>query len=247
MAEVRFRRSSTPPMKSFHTMALILGLAVTGFTAETQPALTNDLDKASYVIGTDLGQRFRAQGLELNADAFIRGFKDSLSGGKSVLTDEESRTALKAFEITMNTKRQLARQEATGKNLKEGEAFLAENAKKEGVKTTASGLQYKPISTGTGLKPKATDTVKVHYRGTLLDGTEFDSSYAGNEPITFQLNQVIAGWTEGVQLMPVGSKWQFFIPGRLAYGENGAGETIGPNATLIFEVELLGIEGAEAK
>ena len=103
------------------------------------------------------------------------------------------------------------------------------------------------ISTGTGLKPKATDTVKVHYRGTLLDGTEFDSSYAGNEPITFQLNQVIAGWTEGVQLMPVGSKWQFFIPGRLAYGENGAGETNGPNATLIFEVELLGIEGAEAK
>ncbi|MHB1306774.1 MAG: FKBP-type peptidyl-prolyl cis-trans isomerase [Limisphaerales bacterium] len=234
-------------MKSFHTISLIVGLAVAGFAAETKPALTNDLDKASYVIGTDLGQRFRSQGLELNADAFVRGFKDILSGGRSVLTEEESRAALQAFEVTMNAKRQLARQEATGKNLKEGEAFLAENAKKEGVKTTASGLQYKPISTGTGSKPKATDTVKVHYRGTLLDGTEFDSSYAGNEPITFQLNQVIPGWTEGVQLMPVGSKWQFFIPGRLAYGENGAGETIGPNATLIFEVELLGIEGAAAK
>ncbi len=227
-----------------HTTSLVLAVSLAGAAlgADEKPALKTDTDKASYAIGSDLGRRFKAQSLELNTEAFVLGFKDAFSGAKLQLTEDEARDALKALEKAMTAKRETLAKEQGAKNLKDGEAFLSENGKKEGVKTTASGLQYKVLKQGEGRKPKATDVVKVNYRGTLTDGTVFDSSYEQNEPVTFPLNQVIPGWTEGVQLMPVGSKYQLFVPGKLGYGENGAPPAIGPNATLIFEVELLGIE-----
>jgi FKBP-type peptidyl-prolyl cis-trans isomerase FklB len=151
-----------------------------------------------------------------------------------------------AFQKEMMAKREQAGKEAGAKNKVEGEAFLAENGKKEGVVTLPDGLQYKILKEGDGAKPKATDTVTVHYRGTLISGTEFDSSYKRKEPVSFPVNGVIAGWTEALQLMKVGSKWQLFIPSTLAYGERGAGPDLGPNATLIFEVELISIGKPEA-
>jgi FKBP-type peptidyl-prolyl cis-trans isomerase FklB len=234
-------------MKLNTTMALALGLCGFALAAEDQPALTSDLDKASYAIGSNIGKRFKTQGLELNNAAFALGFKEAITGAKATLSDEDAKVALAAFEKTMTEKQEADMKEQVTKNQKEGEAFLADNAEKEGVKTTASGLQYKVVKAGEGKKPKSSDTVKVHYRGTLLNGTEFDSSYARNEPITFPLDQVIPGWTEGVQLMPVGSKYTLYIPGKLAYGERGSPPTIGPNATLVFEVELLGIEDGKDK
>src|SRR3989338_270904 len=157
-------------------------------------------------------------------------------------SEKEVQETMMAFQNEMKTKQAEHAKVLGGKNKKEGEAFLAENKKKEGVKTTASGLQYKVIKNGNGKKPKATDTVTVHYKGTLIDGTEFDSSYKRGEPTSFPVNQVIAGWTEALQLMNVGSKWQLFIPANLGYGDRGAGPQIGPNAAFIFEVELISLK-----
>ena len=166
---------------------------------------------------------------------------DALAG-KTALTDAELRETLNTFRKEMMTKME-AKQKTDGeKNVKDGEAFLAANAKKEGVKTLPSGLQYKVIKSGAGKSPKATDTVKVHYHGTLIDGTVFDSSVERKEPATFPVNGVIPGWIEGLQLMKEGDKWQLFIPAKLAYGERGAGQDIGPNSALIFEVELLEVK-----
>ena len=159
-----------------------------------------------------------------------------------MLSEEEMRTVMTAFQKEMAAKQAEMMKSQGEKNKKEGEAFLAENKKKEGVKTLASGLQYKVIKEGTGKTPKATDKVSTHYQGTLIDGTEFDSSYKRGEPATFPVNGVIPGWTEALQLMKVGSKWQLFVPSKLAYGEKGAGPIIGPNAVLIFTVELLAIK-----
>lgn len=234
-------------MKLNTTMALALGICGVALAADDQPALKSDLDKASYAIGSNIGKRFKTQGLELNNAAFTLGFKEAITGAQPTLSEEDAKLALAAFEKLMTEKQETEMKEQVTKNQKEGEAFLADNAKKEGVKTTASGLQYKVVKAGDGKKPKANETVKVHYRGTLLNGKEFDSSYERNEPITFPLDQVIPGWTEGVQLMPVGSKYMFYIPGKLAYGERGAPPTIGPNSTLVFEVELLGIEADKEK
>ena len=213
--------------------------------AEDKPQLKDQKDKASYSIGYDIGSTFKKQNIELNTDALIIGMKEALSGKEATMTKEEREKTLETFQKEMMEKQAAASKEAATKNLAEGEKFLAENKKKEGVKTTASGLQYKVVKEGTGPTPKETDTVVTNYRGTTIDGTEFDSSYKRNEPATFPVNRVIKGWTEALQLMKVGSKYQLFIPASLAYGERGAGRDIGPNATLIFDVELLSIKPPE--
>ncbi len=197
-------------------------------------------DSVSYAIGADIARNFDTQKMDINNDAFINGFMDAAAKGDVKITEDVALQVLTKFQQVMTEKRQAEATAAITENLKKGQEFLAENKTKEGVKTTDSGLQYKVITLGTGKKPLATDKVKVHYKGTLLDGTEFDSSYKRGTPAEFPLSGVIPGWTEGLQLMPVGSKFEFYIPAELAYGEN-APQTIGPNQTLIFEVELLEI------
>ena len=192
----------------------------------------------------------KGQSIEVDSQALARGIMDAISGSKPLLSDQELQQTMMAFQQELQARqrgmaaKQAEASKAVGeKNQKEGAAFLAENAKKPGVKTLPSGLQYKVVKEGTGPMPKATDQVKTHYRGTLIDGTVFDSSYKRGEPATFGVSDVIAGWTEALQLMKVGSRWQLFIPGDLAYGANPRpGGPIGPNATLLFEIELLGIE-----
>ena len=209
--------------------------------AQDKPQLKDQKDKASYSIGHDIGSTFKKQNVDVNSDALFAGLKDALSG-KEAMTKEDRDKALAEFQKEMIEKQAAATKAASEKNATEGEKFLTENKKKDGVKTTASGLQYKVLKEGSGEPPKATDSVVTNYKGTLLDGTEFDSSYKRNEPATFPVNRVIPGWTEALQLMKPGSKYQLFIPSKLAYGERGAGRDIGPNATLIFEVELLSIK-----
>jgi FKBP-type peptidyl-prolyl cis-trans isomerase FklB len=213
--------------------------------AEDKPQLKDQKDKASFSIGYDIGSTFKKQNIELNPDALLAGMKEGMAGKEGTMNKEEREKTLEAFQKEMMEKQVAASKEAATKNLAEGEKFLAENKKKEGIKTTASGLQYKVLKEGNGPAPKETDTVVTNYRGTLLDGTEFDSSYKRNEPATFPVNRVIKGWTEALQLMKVGSKYQLFIPAALGYGERGAGKDIGPNSALIFEVELLSIKPPE--
>ena len=222
-----------------------LVLAVLFFTMNTWATeLDTEEKKLGYIIGMDIGKSLKDQGTDVDLDTLIDAIKATYNGEELAMTVEEAAQVRKEY-VEKRQAEQQAKAAATGEtNLVAGKRFLAENAVKEGVKTTESGLQYKVETLGTGAKPVATDTVKVHYRGTLLDGTEFDSSYARNEPISFGLNRVIAGWTEGVQLMPVGSKFMFYIAPDLAYGEGGGGP-IPPNSTLVFEVELLDIETAE--
>jgi FKBP-type peptidyl-prolyl cis-trans isomerase FklB len=224
-------------MKSLKMLCVGGALALTLHTFSADANLSTQKQRASYGVGMNVGKRFKHDLLDIDLDAFMRGFKDALSDAKSALTDEELNQA-------MSTLRKDVEQRATeqaGKNKKEGDDFLAKNKSEKGVQTTTSGLQYIVLKQGDGPTPKATDTVKVHYRGTLINGTEFDSSYKRGEPTTFPVNQVIKGWTEALQKMPVGSKWKLFIPSDLAYGEN-AQPPIPPNAVLVFEVELIGIE-----
>lgn len=203
---------------------------------------TTENEKISYSIGAASGKNLQMQNINLDKAMFLRGLKDQLDGAELALTEREIDSVLQKFQSEMMAKAEEKHKAAADKNKKEGEAFLAANKEKPGVITLPSGLQYKVITMGTGPKPAATNTVKVHYRGTLIDGTEFDSSYKRNAPIQFPLNQVIKGWTEGLQLMPTGSKFEFYIPSNLAYGERGSGGAIGPDATLIFEVELISFE-----
>src|SRR5436190_11598741 len=207
-----------------------------------QSQLKDQKDKASYSIGHELGASLKKGNMDVNTDTLMKGLKDGLSGGKSLLTDEQIKETMTALQKEMMEKQAAASKEAAEKNATAGEKFLAENKKKEGVKTTASGLQYKVIKEGTGTPPKETDTVVTNYKGTTLDGTEFDSSYKRNEPATFPVNRVIKGWTEALLMMKPGSKYQLFIPANLAYGERAVGKDIGPNSTLLFEVELIGIK-----
>jgi len=203
-------------------------------------------EKVSYCIGLNLGRNMKRDQVELDTEALVRGINDALSDAKPLLSEEQMQQALIAFQKELQAKQAEARKAAGEKAKKEGEAFLAENKKKDGVVTLPSGLQYKVIKSGNGkVSPKATDTVVTHYRGTLIDGTEFDSSVKRGQPVEFKVNEVIPAWTEALQLMKVGDKWRLFVPAKLAYGEQGAGRVIGPNATLIFEVELLDIKGAE--
>jgi FKBP-type peptidyl-prolyl cis-trans isomerase len=230
-----------------HLATLITStLAATAALAQDKLDLTNEKVRSSYAIGADIGKSMKKQGLELDGKALATGVADTF-GGKLLLTDEELEKTLTDFKTALFQKRQAAQASAGSENVKKGADYLAANAKKDGVKTTASGLQYKVVKSGPegGKSPKATDTVKVHYHGTLIDGKVFDSSVQRGEPISFPLNGVIPGWTEGVQLMKVGDKFQFTIPSNLAYGEQGAGGDIGPNATLIFDVELLAIEAGK--
>jgi FKBP-type peptidyl-prolyl cis-trans isomerase len=211
-------------------------------SAGEPPVLKTQKDKISYGIGVDMSRNFKKQGIEFDADTLMRGFKDESSGGKLLMSEEDIRATLNAYQNELMQKRAQAMRAAEEENKKIGEAFLAENKTKEGVVILPSGLQYKILKAGDGRKPTETDTVECHYRGALINGTEFDSSYNTGKPATFKVTGVIAGWTEALKLMPVGSKWKLFIPPQLAYGARGAGRDIGPNATLIFELELLAIK-----
>ncbi len=234
-------------MKLRITVVLCVLLLTNHALAEEKLELKTQKDKASYAIGLDMGNSLKANGIDVNADVLFKGIKDAMSGNKPLLTEQEIKETIVGLQKELQAKQQEKMKVLGEKNKKEGEAFLAENKKKDGVITLASGLQYKITKSGSGKTPKATDTVTVNYRGTLIDGTEFDSSIKRGQPATFPVNGVIPGWTEALQLMKEGAKWQLFIPSNLAYGERGAGTLIGPNAVLIFEVELLSINQEQKK
>lgn len=223
-------------------LATLLSACNPQATANEPVKLDTQTNKASYSIGIQMGSQMSRIKDLVNQDAIMMGFKDSISGTEPQLTMEEMQTVMQEFQKSVMEKQQAEQTAMAATNGAAGEKFLAENKTKEGVKTTASGLQYKVITAGTGATPKATDTVVTHYSGTLIDGKVFDSSYKRNAPATFPVNGVIKGWTEALQLMKTGAKWQLFIPANLAYGERGAGENIGPNQVLIFEIELLEIK-----
>lgn len=233
-------------MKHSILMAVVAGLALVAGRAADAPQLTDEKAKVSYGIGMNLGTQFRNDELDIDTDLLLRGVQDSLKGNKTLLSESEMQAALQDMMTKTRAKRTEKRRALGEKNKTDGEKFLADNKAKPGVVALPSGLQYKVVTEGKGDSPKATDNVTVQYRGTLLDGTEFDSSYSRNEPATFQLNRVIKGWTEGVQLMKPGAKYQFYIPGDLAYGPSGYGAKIGPNATLVFDIELLSSKPVEA-
>jgi|SRR5450432_3435868 FKBP-type peptidyl-prolyl cis-trans isomerase FklB len=217
--------------------------------ATPNPNFKSDKERQSYAVGMNIGESIHRQPVELDVNLLVQGLKDSIAGSKTLLTDDEAKAALSELGQQVKTKQEDKAKQAAESSKKEGETFLAANKTKPGVVTTPSGLQYKILQPGTGPKPTATDKVVCNYKGTLINGTEFDSSYKRGQPATFPVGQVIKGWTEALQLMPVGSKWQLFVPADLAYGDRGAGNDIPPGTTLIFEVELLSIEatGAPAK
>jgi FKBP-type peptidyl-prolyl cis-trans isomerase FklB len=203
--------------------------------------LKTQKEKASYAIGENIGKGLQKDGVDVDAASLARGIRDAIAGTKSLLTEDEAKAAIMALATEVRAKQQLKMEQLGAANKKEGDAFLATNKTKDGVVTLPSGLQYKILKPGTGPKPAATDKVECNYRGTLIAGTEFDSSYKRGQPVTFQVGEVIKGWSEALQLMPVGSKWQLYVPSDLAYGDRAPGQEIGPNSTLIFEVELLSI------
>ncbi len=211
-------------------------------SAEENLLLKKQKDKVSYIIGMEIGKNFKKQSIDIDPDILVKGIKDAISGGKPLLTEQEVQETMVTFQKEMMAKQEELAKKLGEKNKKEGEAFLAEIKKKEYVITLPCCLQYKVGKAGTGKKPKLTDTVMTQYRGTLIDGTEFDSSYRRGQPVSFPVTGVIPGWTEALQLMEEGAKWQLFIPPNLAYGERGAGRDIGPNATLVFEIELISIQ-----
>jgi FKBP-type peptidyl-prolyl cis-trans isomerase len=217
------------------------GSAAQHHAAAAPLVLKTDKDKQSYAIGMNIGKSIHRDGVDVDPNILLRGMKDALTGGKTVLTDDEAKAVMANLQADLR-KQQAEKAVLAGEaNKKAGDAFLAENKTKPGVVTLPSGLEYKVLTEGTGPKPTATDTVVCNYKGTLLDNTEFDSSYSRKQPLTIPVGGVIKGWTEALQLMPVGSKWQLFIPSDLAYGPQAKGP-IGPNSTLIFEVELLSIQ-----
>jgi FKBP-type peptidyl-prolyl cis-trans isomerase FklB len=224
-------------MKRFIVIVSASLIAFPLFGQEKSPQLKSQKDKVSYSIGMQIGFNLGRQKVDVNPDILAAGIKDSIAG-KPQLTPDQVKEVMAQFEKDMEQKQK----ELAEKNKTEGAKFLEENKKKPGVKTTASGLEYKVEKEGTGPQPKATDMVTVNYRGTLIDGTEFDSSYKRGQPATFPVNGVIKGWTEALQLMKKGAKYQLLIPSNLAYGERAMGPDIGPNATLIFEVELVDVK-----
>ena len=228
-------------MKGLLVLLGLVLLAVQSHAEETT-VLKTDKDKTNYSIGANIIGSIKQQGIEIDLDLVIKGMKDAYSGGTMLLSDEDIRIGIDRYQTAVKQKRSKMMAKASEENKKEGEAYLAENKKKEGVVTLPSGLQYKIVKTGDGKKPSDTDTVECNYRGTLVNGTEFDSSQRAGKPATFKVNGVIPGWREALKLMPVGSTWQLVVPSALAYGERGAGGKIGPNATLIFEVELVAIK-----
>ena len=215
-------------------------------TTAAPPALTTPEQKLSYALGADMGKRLKASGVSIDPSILARGMSDAMGDKKVLLSDDEIRSTIGSAQKDLQQKQMAKIKEMGEKNKKEGDTFLAENKSKEGVVALPSGLQYKVLKAGDGPKPAASDTVSCNYRGTLISGKEFDSSYKRGTPASFPVTGVIKGWTEALQLMPVGSKWQLFIPPDLAYGERGAGADIEPNSTLIFEVELLSIQAKNA-
>lgn len=209
--------------------------------------MANELDtltqRLSYIVGENMATQLKNDGLELDTNALVLALNDVYAGNASRLSEAEKRSTVEQVQKESQEKQQAANAGKSAKNKSEGAAFLAENSKKDGVTTTDSGLQYKVLNSGSGEQPKASDRVKVHYKGTLIDGTVFDSSYDRGQPAVFPVTGVIAGWVEALQLMNVGDKYELTIPSDLAYGTHGSGPVIGPDATLVFEVELLGIEG----
>lgn len=230
-------------MKARLAIIVCMIFAASPVLASEKLELKTEKEKASYAIGFDMGSSLKKNDLDIDADVLGKAIKDVLSGSKTLMTEQEVKTTLMALQKDMQAKQQAKTKSLGEKNKKEGEVFLAQNKTKKGVKTLESGLQYKVLTAGKGKSPKASDTVTVNYRGTLIDGTEFDSSYKRGQPASFPVGGVIKGWTEALQLMKEGSKWQLFIPADLAYGESGTpGGPVGPNAVLLFEVELLSIK-----
>ncbi len=225
--------------KSLTAAMLAAGLATVSVASAQAPQ--TEKEKISYMVGMDVGGSLQQIKDEIDVEALSRGIADVLAGGELAMTKEEALAVREAFMARLQAEQATKQSEAATKNKAEGEAFLAANKSKPGVTTTASGLQYQVISEGSGRKPTTADEVTVHYTGTLIDGTKFDSSHDRGQPATFALNGVIPGWTEGLQLMSEGSKYKLFIPSDLAYGEGGTPGPIGPNATLVFEVELISI------
>ena len=215
-------------------------VACGGDKSPAEPKLDSEIAKVSYGIGANIGSRF-GDDLPLDVDAFSAGVRDALEGNELKMSEEDIMATLQSYQQKQLAARQEEAEAEGQKNLEEAKAFFAENAEKEGVQTTESGLQYIVVEAGDGDKPGADDTVEVHYKGTLLDGTEFDSSYKRGETVSFPVSGVIPGWTEALQLMSEGAKWKLFIPSDLAYGAGGAGQMIGPNAALVFEVELIDV------
>lgn len=272
LAYTRTRRAAKPfvPRKTFETdhvlmdyspiqrqmmkmkflqTALVLCFAATAWGADNnKPVLQDKKQKTSYSMGYNIGNAWIRQGIEpsdVDLDILVGALKDVMAGKESAVSDQENRELLTAFQAELRNRREEKRKVQGEQNKKDGAAFLAENKTKPGVVTLPSGVQYKVLTEGTGPKPTTNDTVTVNYRGTLTDGTEFDSSYKRGQPASFKVTGVIKGWTEALQLMPTGSKWQVVIPAEMAYGERGSGAVIGPHATLVFEVELLSIQPAE--
>ncbi|MGD0932205.1 MAG: FKBP-type peptidyl-prolyl cis-trans isomerase [Candidatus Korobacteraceae bacterium] len=204
-------------------------------------ALPTQKDKLSYALGMNIGRGLHKDSVDVNPTILMRGLKDAMAGGTTLMTDEQAQATIMELQGQLRAKLEAQRKASEATNKKDGEAFLAANKTKPGVITLPSGLQYKILKEGTGTKPTPTDSVECNYKGTLINGTEFDSSYKRGQPATFPVTGVIKGWTEALQLMPVGSKWQLVLPPDLAYGARGAGDAIGPDETLVFEVELLSI------
>jgi FKBP-type peptidyl-prolyl cis-trans isomerase FklB len=204
--------------------------------------LKSQKEKMSYVIGLGIGNNFRQQGTEIDLDALTKGVRDALAGAKPILAEQEINETMAAYKNEMAAKQKELFDRVGEKNKKEGEAFLAENKKKPGVKTLPSGLQYKIIQSSKGKKPTLNDMVTAHYRGTLINGKEFDNSHSRGQPATLPVSSAISGWKEALQMMEVGSKWEIVVPSQLAYGERGSGSKIEPNSTLVFEIELLSIQ-----
>jgi len=227
-------------MRLFCIAALIIAFFAVQAAAETV-SLKSEKGKRSYSIGNKIGNDFKQQSIELDADLMARGLKDALTGKKPAMTEEAMKEVIMALQKELMAKRVAQIKEITDKNKRDGEAFLAENKKKPGVITLPDGLQYKIITEGTGNIPALTDKVKVNYKGSLINGTEFDSSYKRGEPLVFEIAKFIAGWKEALTLMKEGSKWEIYVPSELAYGDQGSGPVIGPNSVLIFEMELISI------
>jgi FKBP-type peptidyl-prolyl cis-trans isomerase FklB len=225
----------------FRAMLLVAFLSVVCLAGET-PALKDGKEKISYSVGYQIGGDFKRQGVELDTDLLVKGIRDAAGGAEPRVPPQEMRKTLVDLKRKVEADERRRRREQAGKHRAEGEAFLAANGKKEWVVTLPSGLQYKVLAAGKGKSPNPTDNVTVHYRGTLVDGTEFDSSYKRNAPATFGADRVIAGWKEALPMMKEGAKWQLFVPSKLAYGEQGSGSKIPPDSTLVFEIELISVQ-----
>ncbi|HHT9808169.1 TPA: macrophage infectivity potentiator Mip [Legionella pneumophila] len=230
-------------MKMKLVTAAVMGLAMsTAMAATDATSLATDKDKLSYSIGADLGKNFKNQGIDVNPEAMAKGMQDAMSGAQLALTEQQMKDVLNKFQKDLMAKRTAEFNKKADENKVKGEAFLTENKNKPGVVVLPSGLQYKVINSGNGVKPGKSDTVTVEYTGRLIDGTVFDSTEKTGKPATFQVSQVIPGWTEALQLMPAGSTWEIYVPSGLAYGPRSVGGPIGPNETLIFKIHLISVK-----